>query len=106
MAILKLLIAAGVVIDSYEGARALTVSAGLGNVEMVERLLAHGADPDLRQRGANSALMVAAAQGHARVVNVLLNEGAYKGLRNTEGQTALDLARQAGHEDVVALLSR
>lgn len=106
MAILKLLIAAGVVIDSYEGARALTVSAGLGNVEMVELLLAHGADPDLRQRGANSALMVAAAQGHARVVNVLLNEGAYKGLRNTEGQTALDLARQAGHEDVVALLSR
>ena len=106
LAILNLLIAAGAVIDGYEGARALTVSAGLGNVEMVELLLAHGADPNLRQRGANSALMVAAAQGQARVVSLLLKEGVYKGLRNTEGQTALDLARRAGHEDVVALLAQ
>jgi len=106
MAILKLLIDAGVWIDSYNGYFALRLCAELGNLEMAEMLINHGADPNLRQFRWNSPLMEAAKHGHIQIVSLLLKHGAYTKFRNIDGKSALDLANDFGHQDIAQLLSR
>jgi len=106
MAILKLLIDAGIWIDSYNGYFALRLCAELGSLEMAEMLIKHGADPNLRQFRWNSPLMEAAKHGHIQIVRLLLKHGAYTKFRNTDGKSALDLANEFSHQNIVRLLSQ
>jgi ankyrin repeat protein len=72
--------------------------------EIVELLLAAGAEPDVRQRHGWTALQAAAQNGDARSLDALLTAGADPTLRNEDGHSAADLARAAGHEELVARL--
>ncbi|RMH62993.1 MAG: hypothetical protein D6677_08535 [Calditrichaeota bacterium] len=104
--VVKMLIHAGVDIDSYNGFHALNICAALGYLDMTRMLITHGADPNLRPYKWNSPLMEAARHGHEKIVGLLLKQGAYTKFRNMEGDSALDLAKRNGYQKIVQLLSQ
>lgn len=78
------------------GGTSLMIAAALGFPELVEKLLAAGADPNLADDKGSTALHAAAqyAFGHAgtrarAVLEALLRLGAAPNARNAKGQTAL-----------------
>jgi ankyrin repeat protein/catechol 2,3-dioxygenase-like lactoylglutathione lyase family enzyme len=73
-------------------------------VDLVRRLLAAGASPNVRQQGGFTPLHEAALRGHAEMVAVLRARGADTAARTDAGKTALDLARERGRADVVRVL--
>jgi hypothetical protein len=72
--------------------------------EIVEILLAAGAEPDPRQRHGWTPLHAAAQNGDSRTLEALLAAGADPSLRNDDGHSAADVARESGHLDLVARL--
>lgn len=81
--------------------RPIHSAAAGGSTEIVERILAAGADPDARQQGGFTALHAAAHAGRVDMVRALLSHGADPDLRTDEGRTARDLAAAQGHVAVV-----
>lgn len=79
-------------------------AASGGHAEIVELLLAAGAEPDPRQRHGWTPLHAAVQNGDLRSLEALLAAGADPELRNDDGRSALDLARAGGHEELVARL--
>jgi uncharacterized protein len=79
-------------------------------VELVELLIARGADVNGRRRDGLTALHGAAWRGHQRVIQALLAHGAdltirgYAGMGPHSGQTAAEVAEMQGHEGAAALL--
>ena len=76
------------------------------DVEMVESLLAHGADVNAQVyqnadygRG-ETALFKAVQCGHEKIIDVLLKAGADKSIKNAEGQTAFDKPKPMIDEDL------
>lgn len=68
-----------------------------GNHAVAALLLAHGADPDGRQRGGWTPLHSAAQNGDRELVDLLLSGGADPALTNDLGQTPAALAAENGH---------
>jgi uncharacterized protein len=79
-------------------------AASGGHAEIVEILLAAGAEPDPRQRHGWTPLHAAAQNGDLRSVEALLAAGADPTLQNDDGRSAADLARAAGNDELVARL--
>ena len=86
------------------GGTALMLAAARNHVEMVEFLLAKGADLNLTDQGGGTALIYASWKGNAEIVRVLLDHGADPAASTRDGRTALSVARKEGHPLVVALL--
>jgi uncharacterized protein len=81
-------------------------SAAAGNaIEVVEMLLAAGADPNAAQRGGWRSLHSAAQNGNAAMVRLLRAHGADPTLPNDEGRYATDLVRGSDADEVLAALS-
>jgi len=81
-------------------------SAAAGaHAEIVEVLLAAGAEPSPRQRHGWTPLHAAAQNGDARSLEALLAAGADPGLTNDEGQSAADVAGAAGHANLAVRLA-
>lgn len=99
------LLRAGAVVEAPRG-RALQFAAVGGHAAVVRRLLAAGADPDVRDDSGRSPLSLAAVGGHLPVVEVLLGAGAETELRSDTGMTALMTAATHGHPGIVAALVR
>jgi ankyrin repeat protein/predicted RNA methylase len=80
------------------GATLLLYAAGYGKTRVVEILLLHGADPNVKDhsKGMN-ALHRASARGHADIIRLLLGSAAEVEARSLCGQTALHYAAQFGH---------
>jgi len=74
-------------------------------LELLHRLLAAGASPNVRQQGGFTPLHEAAQRGHAEMVALLRQRGADAAALNDAGKTALDLAREHRHAEVERLLS-
>jgi hypothetical protein len=96
-----------------EGETPMTVAAQFGRVEVVRLLLAHGADPDLRDGGGQhqTPLSTAAMHGQLEVCRLLLDAGADPNIRTNPAMpgdpgdwTALDWALQANHSAVAEFL--
>jgi ankyrin repeat protein len=89
-------------------AAASYVDAQVGHlVEMVDRLLASGADTDSRDENGETALHLAAHVGHAAVCTTLLDAGAPIEAASETGYTPLHMAAERGHAAIVrSLLSR
>lgn len=80
-------------------------AASLGNVEVMEFLLAGGVDKNERDAEGNSALMwVVSADGSEDLMEALVDHGANVNLQNYRGETALYTACARGLEKVEFLL--
>jgi len=88
---------------------ACRLAAGGGHLEVVERLLAMGADvndaaaADYRDR---TALQAAAEGGHLEVVERLLAVGADVNDAAADGRTALQAAAKSGHTEIISRLEK
>ncbi len=60
-----------------------------GHTKIVELLLSHGAQVDLRTHGGMSALMMAVVEGHTEIVQFLLEYGVQVDLQDNSGNSAL-----------------
>ena len=70
----------------------MILAAASGHVNIVEILLRHGVDRDVRSQEGRTALMVSARSGHEEVMSVLVQEGAGLDISDCEGRTALSHA--------------
>lgn len=72
-------------------------AAQMGDLEIAQTLIAHGADVNAQDDDGHTALMFAAEKGGTGMVDTLLRAGAKGGLRDRAGETALTLAQQGRH---------
>jgi ankyrin repeat protein len=84
--------------------RPLHSAAASQCTDIVELLLAHGAEPNAKQHGGWSPLHAAVASGNALLVKLLLAHAADPNLTNDDGKSAFDLADERGQSDITNLL--
>jgi len=82
----------------------LRAAALMGDLNTVRRLLAGGANPNLRNPSGDTALMLAAEKDYTEIVRALLEAGANPDLQNSDGDTALLLASIFARPETVQLL--
>lgn len=77
-----------------------------GSIEIIDVLLAGGADVHAGNVIGDTPLHMAAEFGHAEIATRLIEAGADVHTRNTgkDRETPLDRARKSGHTDVAELL--
>src|SRR5262249_47608086 len=84
----------------------LLIASRNGNAEMIEALLAGGADPNNATTNGTTALMLASAAGRIDAVKALLAKGAnVNATENVKAETALSFAAAYGRADVVRVLT-
>lgn len=90
--------------NGLQAAPIQSAAAG-GHCKIVQMLLEHNADPNIREQGGGTPLHAAAQNGDVEMIRILLYGGADLTVHNDDGKTPLDLAIEAGHEKAVLLLS-
>ncbi|OWK56265.1 KN motif and ankyrin repeat domain-containing protein 3 [Lonchura striata] len=91
---------------SQAGQTALMLAVSHGRQEMVEALLACGADVNLQDEEGSTALMCACEHGRLETVKLLLAQPACNvSIVDSDGNNAVAIALEAGHSDIAALLS-
>ncbi len=75
-----------------------------GYTEIVQALLAKGADVNAKKKYGNTALMYAAERGSTDIIQALLANGTNANAKNLEGETALMFAVKLGHTETVQAL--
>ena len=94
------------------GFTALTRSSEQGHTEMVQALLASGADVNILCHGKKTALMYAVEKGHTEIIRHLLEAGANVNLKSgrrgflSTGNSALISAAREGYTEIVQTLLR
>eukprot|EP01089_Gocevia_fonbrunei_P020177 TRINITY_DN7437_c0_g1_i1.p1 TRINITY_DN7437_c0_g1~~TRINITY_DN7437_c0_g1_i1.p1 ORF type:complete len:301 (+),score=81.30 TRINITY_DN7437_c0_g1_i1:1545-2447(+) len=93
-------------LDSNSGFGPLHFAASLGNVEIVNRLLASGlTNKDARDKDGNTALMwVVASNGSDELFEALIDHGVDLNIQNYVGETALFIAASRGYTEKVEFL--
>ena len=83
-------------------------AAEAGNLELIEKEIAEGANINSQNgRDGETPLQRAATRGQIEAAELLLSKGADVNIgRKKDGQTALDLAEDRGHEDLAKLLKK
>jgi uncharacterized protein len=79
-------------------------AAAAGHQKIVEMLLGHGADPNVREQGGFTPLHAAAQNGDVETIRTLLLGGADLTIKSNDGKTPMDIAMDAGHEKATVLL--
>jgi len=104
----RALIVAGAHVDigsSGNGLTPLMLAAAQGELEIVDALLAAGADPHVEQEGEETTLTYAMTAGNRRVILALLRRAPDLRLAGSwEGRAAWLLARVRGQSDILARL--
>jgi hypothetical protein len=75
-----------------------------GNLAWTHRLLAMGADINVRDEAGRTPLMYAAAKGYDDMVQVLIQNGADPGLQNNRGESAMTIALMKGYKRIAESL--
>ncbi|XP_076019788.1 KN motif and ankyrin repeat domains 1-like [Genypterus blacodes] len=90
---------------SQAGQTALMLAVSHGRMDMVQALLAQGAEVNLQDDEGSTALMCASEHGHADIVKLLLAQPDCDAtLTDSDESTALSIALEAGHNDIGVLL--
>lgn len=76
-----------------------------GNVDMLEALVARGADINIKKSGGFTPLHIAAQRGNAAAVKYLLKQRAVIS-EDEVGLTPAEVARKAGYEDVAKMFPK
>lgn len=87
-------------VSDDRGTTALMEAASLGNLDVVEMLLNHGSNPDLRSKSGRTALMLAVSEGNRDVAGALLSSGADRETVDDLGMTARGYAKLFRLEDL------
>ncbi|MFB7141447.1 ankyrin repeat domain-containing protein [Gottfriedia sp. NPDC056225] len=74
--------------------------AGAKSKEVIDFLLANGADPNLCDREGHTPLHIAAFEGNTAIAELLLKNGA-KLLHNNSGKTPIEIAEERGNLDFI-----
>ncbi|MEP0985791.1 ankyrin repeat domain-containing protein [Ekhidna sp.] len=82
----------------------LVLATYMGQKEIAELLIDHGANVNAQDAVGNTALMGVSFKGSKELVEMLLARGADIELANKQGDTALSFAKNHGHEEIVELL--
>jgi pectate lyase len=92
--------------DNSGGDTALERATEKGHKEVVELLIAHGANINaIRQTlPGGTSLHLAVMSGHKDIVELLIAKGADVNAKNSEGETALDVALDRNQKDIIELL--
>ncbi|XP_063145676.1 KN motif and ankyrin repeat domain-containing protein 3 [Candoia aspera] len=91
---------------SQAGQTALMLAVSHGRREMVEALLACGADVNLQDEEGSTALMCACEHGRVETVQLLLTQPACNtSIVDHDGNDAAAIALEGGHHDIAALIS-
>jgi ankyrin repeat protein len=102
------LIKAGAPINSHSQnelkAAPIQSAAAAGHTRIVELLLKHRADPNVREQGGYTPLHTAAQNGDIEMVSALIYGGADLLMTSNDGKTPVELALEAGHEEAAKLL--
>jgi len=80
------------------------IAAGLGRLEMLKVLVAHGANLGVADQQGDSAVYWAARQGHAPVIRFLVEHGVHVNQQNKLGESCLHAGCKYGHTAVVEYL--
>ena len=83
---------------------ALMVAAKMGDITIVEKLLAAGAKTNMKSKEGLTALVYAASFGHTIIVEKLLAAGAQPDIKDEDGMTALICAAVHGRTIIVEML--
>ncbi|EIZ80900.1 ankyrin repeat family protein [Novosphingobium sp. Rr 2-17] len=75
-----------------------------GHLAIAQRLLAAGADPNLRNRAGQTAIMMSALFDRRAIIELLLDAGADLNAADAAGNNAADLARVQGNADLAQWL--
>lgn len=86
------------------GETALMLAAAKGATDVIEMLIARGADVNATTAVGNTALMMAAARGHVATVRVLVESGARAAHKNKYGLSAADWAKWTDRRDAILAL--
>lgn len=89
---------------NQQGWTALHYAAVVGNLDIVELLIAHYAYIDAETPNKTTPIMLAARRGEMSVVKFLIAEGADISLQNMLGWTAYDFAVESERRDIAAML--
>uniref|UniRef100_A0A3P8RPE1 KN motif and ankyrin repeat domains 1b n=1 Tax=Amphiprion percula TaxID=161767 RepID=A0A3P8RPE1_AMPPE len=90
---------------SQAGQTALMLAVSHGRIDMVQALLALGAEVNVQDDEGSTALMCASEHGHADIVKLLLAQPECDAtLTDSDESTALSIALEAGHNDIAVLL--
>ncbi|NXU92743.1 KANK3 protein, partial [Xiphorhynchus elegans] len=90
---------------SQAGQTALMLAVSHGRQEMVEALLACGADVNLQDEEGSTALMCACEHGRVETVKLLLAQPTCNiSIVDSDGNNAVTIALEAGHSDIAVLL--
>lgn len=89
----------------------LTIAASRGHVSMIELLLQHGADPNVKSLRGQTALYIGAQRGHENAVAVLLEHGKIDPSLKTDAvegeslpETAFEISTKNGRPGCCKLL--
>jgi serine/threonine protein kinase len=75
-----------------------------GRQDTVKKMLASGADANIKRMGGTTALMYAARDGQIEIIKALLDAGAKLNLKDSDGDTALVYAALDGRVDAAKTL--
>ena len=91
-------------VEPYSSRTLLSIAAGEGHYQLVQLLLARGANINAPSKN-GTALYTASYNGHASIVRMLLSNGANIDAKNlNDGCTALHSAAEKGHYSTVQML--
>ena len=97
-------------VHDEDGNTALIIASSQGHLEIVEFLIASGADLNQTstknggQPPGHTALIMSSRNGHLKVVKALIAAGANVNAENYSGATALIITAQLGHLEIVKVL--
>ena len=79
-------------------------SSSEGMVDVIRRLLEHGADTNIPDHRQSTALHLASSSGWPEVARLLLSYGAKVDEKDEQGRTPFEVASSKGHHEMTKLL--